>query len=76
MVLTCTSCLTVPALQVFGLEYDLDVYNLVAVDDFTMGAMENKSLNIFNSKFVLASPETTTGTNGPASSAWRLVDCD
>ena len=44
----------------FDLEYDLDIYNIVAVDDFNMGAMENKSLNIFNSKFVLASPQTIT----------------
>ena len=40
----------------FGLEYDLDVYNIVATNDFNMGAMENKSLNIFNSKFVLRGP--------------------
>ncbi|MCZ4280739.1 aminopeptidase N [Kiloniella laminariae] len=44
----------------FGLEYDLDIFNIVAVDDFNMGAMENKSLNIFNSKCVLASPDTAT----------------
>ena len=44
----------------FGLEYDLDIFNIVAVDDFNMGAMENKSLNIFNSRLVLASPETAT----------------
>lgn len=44
----------------FGLEYDLDLFNIVAVDDFNMGAMENKSLNIFNSRLVLASPSTTT----------------
>ena len=44
----------------FGLEYDLDVYHVVATNDFNMGAMENKSLNIFNSKYVLASPETAT----------------
>ncbi|KAJ8643267.1 hypothetical protein MRB53_005015, partial [Persea americana] len=46
--------------EVFGLEYDLDLFNVVAVPDFNMGAMENKSLNIFNSKLVLASPETAT----------------
>ena len=46
--------------QVYGREYDLDVFNIVAVDDFNMGAMENKGLNIFNSKLVLASPETAT----------------
>ncbi|MCH8227466.1 MAG: aminopeptidase N [Proteobacteria bacterium] len=44
----------------FGLEYDLDIYNIVATNDFNMGAMENKSLNIFNSKFVLARPDTAT----------------
>ena len=46
--------------QVFGLEYDLDLYMIVAVDDFNMGAMENKGLNVFNSKYVLAKPETAT----------------
>jgi aminopeptidase N len=46
--------------QKFGLEYDLDIYNIVAVDDFNMGAMENKSLNVFNSAAVLASPQTAT----------------
>jgi len=44
----------------FGREYDLDIYMIVAVDDFNMGAMENKGLNVFNSKFVLAKPETAT----------------
>ena len=44
----------------YGLEYDLDTYMIVAVDHFNMGAMENKGLNIFNSKYVLASPETAT----------------
>ena len=44
----------------FGCEYDLERYMIVAVDDFNMGAMENKGLNIFNSKFVLARPETAT----------------
>lgn len=47
----------------FGLCYDLDVFNIVAVDDFNMGAMENKSLNIFNSKYILAKPETATDTD-------------
>jgi aminopeptidase N len=46
--------------QVFGLEYELDVYMIVAVGDFNMGAMENKGLNIFNAKYVLAAPETAT----------------
>ncbi len=44
----------------YGREYDLDMFNIVAVDDFNMGAMENKGLNIFNSKYVLALPETAT----------------
>jgi aminopeptidase N len=44
----------------FGLEYDLDVFNIVAVSDFNMGAMENKGLNVFNTKYVLAKPETAT----------------
>jgi aminopeptidase N len=44
----------------FGLEYDLDLYMIVAVNDFNMGAMENKGLNIFNAKYVLALPETAT----------------
>ncbi|MBY0613175.1 MAG: aminopeptidase N [Beijerinckiaceae bacterium] len=46
--------------QVFGCPYDLDVFNVVAVSDFNMGAMENKGLNIFNDKYVLATPETAT----------------
>ena len=44
----------------FGREYDLEVFNLVAVSDFNMGAMENKGLNIFNTKYVLARPDTAT----------------
>lgn len=46
--------------ETFGLEYDLDVFNIVAVSDFNMGAMENKGLNIFNDKYVLADAETAT----------------
>ncbi len=46
--------------EIFGCEYDLDVFNIVAVSDFNMGAMENKGLNIFNDKYVLASPDTAT----------------
>lgn len=46
--------------EVYGREYDLEVFNIVAVDDFNMGAMENKSLNIFNTSCVLAKPETTS----------------
>ncbi|WP_299293409.1 aminopeptidase N [uncultured Tateyamaria sp.] len=49
--------------QVYGRAYDLDVFNIVAVDDFNMGAMENKGLNIFNASAVLASPETSTDGN-------------
>ena len=47
----------------FGREYDLDVFNIVAVSDFNMGAMENKGLNVFNDKYVLADPETATDTD-------------
>ena len=49
--------------EVYGREYDLDIFNIVAVNDFNMGAMENKGLNIFNSSAVLASPETATDAN-------------
>ena len=46
--------------QAFGREYDLDIFMIVAVSDFNMGAMENKGLNVFNDKYVLASAETAT----------------
>jgi len=46
--------------EAFGREYDLDLYNVVAVSDFNMGAMENKGLNVFNTRYVLADPETAT----------------
>lgn len=46
--------------ETFGREYDLDIYMIVAVDDFNMGAMENKGLNVFNSRYVLAKPESAT----------------
>lgn len=46
--------------QTFGREYDLDIYMIVAVSDFNMGAMENKGLNIFNTKYILARPDTAT----------------
>ena len=49
--------------EAYGREYDLDLFNIVAVDDFNMGAMENKGLNVFNSSLVLASPETATDMN-------------
>jgi aminopeptidase N len=49
--------------EVFGREYDLDVFMIVAVGDFNMGAMENKGLNVFNDKYVLASPITATDTD-------------
>ncbi|WP_304542767.1 aminopeptidase N [Sulfurimonas microaerophilic] len=47
----------------YGREYDLDIYNIVAVDSFNMGAMENKGLNIFNSAYVLADADTATDAN-------------
>src|SRR5690606_25546927 len=46
--------------ETFGREYDLDTFNIVAVSDFNMGAMENKGLNVFNTRYVLADPETAT----------------
>ena len=46
--------------ETYGLEYDLDLYMIVAVDHFNMGAMENKGLNVFNTRYVLADPETAT----------------
>jgi len=46
--------------QAFGREYDLDIFMIVAVSDFNMGAMENKGLNVFNDKYILASPQTAT----------------
>ncbi|UWQ20337.1 aminopeptidase N [Jannaschia sp. W003] len=49
--------------RVWGRAYDLSVFNVVAVDDFNMGAMENKGLNVFNASYVLASPETATDTD-------------
>ncbi len=49
--------------EVYGREYDLSVYNIVAVDDFNMGAMENKGLNVFNSKYVLADQQSATDTD-------------
>src|SRR4051794_1143914 len=49
--------------EVFGLEYDLDGFNIVAVSDFNMGAMENKGLNVFNTRYVLAKPETATDSD-------------
>jgi aminopeptidase N len=49
--------------QTFGREYDLDVFNIVAVRDFNFGAMENKGLNIFNAAYVLADPSTATDTD-------------
>ncbi|MBL0707567.1 MAG: aminopeptidase N [Sulfurimonas sp.] len=49
--------------QVYGREYDLEIYNIVAVDSFNMGAMENKGLNIFNSHYVLADQTTATDAN-------------
>ncbi len=55
--------------RVYGREYDLDVFNIVAVDDFNFGAMENKGLNIFNSRYILANPDTATDYDFDAVSA-------
>ena len=49
--------------EVYGLEYDLDIFMIVAVGDFNMGAMENKGLNVFNTKYILARPESATDTD-------------
>ncbi len=46
--------------RVYGREYDLDLFNIVAVSDFNMGAMENKGLNVFNTRYILADPDTAT----------------
>lgn len=59
------------------IRYDLDIYMIVAVDDFNMGAMENKGLNVFNSKYVLASEATATDTDyeniqGVVGHGWTL----
>jgi aminopeptidase N len=55
--------------RVYGREYDLDVFNIVAVDDFNFGAMENKGLNIFNSRYILADPDTATDADYDAIAA-------
>ena len=55
--------------RVYGREYDLDVFNIVAVGDFNFGAMENKGLNIFNSRYILADPDTATDHDYDAISA-------
>ena len=55
--------------RVYGREYDLDVFNIVAVSDFNFGAMENKGLNIFNSRYILADPETATDADFDAVAA-------
>ena len=57
--------------QVYGRAYDLDIFNIVAVDDFNMGAMENKGLNIFNSRYVLAS--SATATDGDFAAIERII---
>ena len=57
--------------EVYGREYDLDRFMIVAVDDFNMGAMENKGLNVFNARYVLASPETATDADYDAIEADR-----
>ena len=55
--------------RTYGREYDLDLFNIVAVDDFNFGAMENKGLNIFNSRYVLADPDTATDADFDAIAA-------
>jgi aminopeptidase N len=55
--------------RVYGREYDLDVFNIVAVADFNFGAMENKGLNIFNSRYILADPDTATDSDFDAIAA-------
>ncbi len=55
--------------RVYGREYDLSLFNIVAVDDFNFGAMENKGLNIFNSRYVLADPDTATDADFDAIAA-------
>ncbi|CAM3122440.1 Aminopeptidase N [Sphingomonas antarctica] len=55
--------------DVYGREYDLDIFNIVAVDDFNFGAMENKGLNIFNSRYILADPDTATDADYDAIAA-------
>ena len=66
--------------KVFGREYDLDLFMIVAVSDFNFGAMENKGLNIFNTKYILAKPQTATDaddTNQPGYTtfqAWTIVE--
>ena len=60
--------------ETFGREYDLDIFMIVAVSDFNMGAMENKGLNVFNDKYVLASPETGPTPTGADRSGDRARD--
>jgi aminopeptidase N len=55
--------------RVYGREYDLDLFNIVAVADFNMGAMENKGLNVFNSRYILADPDTATDADFDAIAA-------
>ena len=60
--------------EVFGREYDLDIFMIVAVSDFNMGAMENKGLNVFNDKYILARPDTATDmrTMPISKRSWRM----
>ena len=60
--------------EVYGLEYDLDVYHVIAVSDFNMGAMENKGLNVFNTACVLAKPSTATDSGGCTSAHSTQAD--
>ena len=61
--------------KVYGREYDLDVFNIVAVDDFNFGAMENKGLNIFNSRYILADPESATDQDYDAIAGVGQLTC-
>ena len=62
-------------MQCAGLEYDLDLFNIVAVDDFNMGAMENKSLNIFNSRLV-SPPQASDLICKASAPCWRAGHCE
>ena len=61
--------------EVYGREYDLDIFQIVAVSDFNMGAMENKGLNVFNDKYVLADPETATDADYANNWTGNRISC-
>lgn len=60
--------------RVYGREYDLDLFNIVAVSDFNMGAMENKGLNIFNTRYILADPDTATDLDYDGVQGWSRTN--